>query len=79
MSTPEDRHFNNGNINNENNINNINNNVNNINNINNNTTTMATQDSDSLPFSASHHQQAFKLLELPPEVLALLESDNPPT
>ncbi|KAF8861701.1 hypothetical protein BDZ45DRAFT_740162 [Acephala macrosclerotiorum] len=40
---------------------------------------MATQYANDIPFSASHDQQAFKLLELPPELLALLESDNPPT
>ncbi|RDL30398.1 Uncharacterized protein BP5553_10276 [Venustampulla echinocandica] len=39
---------------------------------------MATQYNLDIPFSASHGQQAFKLLELPPELLALLESDNPP-
>jgi sister chromatid cohesion protein DCC1 len=39
---------------------------------------MATQYTTDIPFSSSHHQQAFKLLELPPELLALLESDNPP-
>ncbi|KAI9646827.1 hypothetical protein NHQ30_004826 [Ciborinia camelliae] len=40
---------------------------------------MATQYSNEIPFSANHTQQAFKLLELPPELLALLESDTPPT
>jgi hypothetical protein len=39
---------------------------------------MSSQDGTSIPFSASYQQQAFKLLELPPELLALLESDNPP-
>jgi hypothetical protein len=39
---------------------------------------MATQYTTDIPFSASHEQQAFKLLELPPELLALFESDNPP-
>ncbi|KAG9230818.1 hypothetical protein BJ875DRAFT_139448 [Amylocarpus encephaloides] len=39
---------------------------------------MATQYNNDIPFSASHNQQPFKLLELPPELLALLESDNPP-
>jgi hypothetical protein len=39
---------------------------------------MAAQYTTDIPFSSSHHQQAFKLLELPPELLALLESDNPP-
>ncbi|KAF4632104.1 hypothetical protein G7Y89_g6021 [Cudoniella acicularis] len=40
---------------------------------------MSTQYDNDIPFSASHNQQAFKLLELPPELLALLESENPPT
>lgn len=40
---------------------------------------MSSQDVLGIPFSASHTQQAFKLLELPPELLALLESDDPPT
>lgn len=40
---------------------------------------MATQYTTDIPFSSSHSQQAFKLLELPPELLALLESDHPPT
>ena len=39
---------------------------------------MSSQDATGIPFSASYQQQAFKLLELPPELLALLESDNPP-
>ncbi|TVY50616.1 hypothetical protein LCER1_G008475 [Lachnellula cervina] len=39
---------------------------------------MSTQYDVDIPFSANHNQQAFKLLELPPELLALLESDNPP-
>ncbi|ESZ89534.1 hypothetical protein SBOR_10082 [Sclerotinia borealis F-4128] len=40
---------------------------------------MSTQYSNEIPFSANHTQQAFKFLELPPELLALLESDTPPT
>jgi sister chromatid cohesion protein DCC1 len=40
---------------------------------------MSSQDATGIPLSASHKQQAFKLLELPPELLQLLESDNPPT
>ncbi|KAH6722804.1 hypothetical protein BKA61DRAFT_225 [Leptodontidium sp. MPI-SDFR-AT-0119] len=40
---------------------------------------MATQYTTDIPFSSSHAQQAFKLLELPPELLALLESEDPPT
>jgi hypothetical protein len=39
---------------------------------------MSTQYTTDIPFSASNNQQAFKLLELPPDLLALLESDNPP-
>jgi sister chromatid cohesion protein DCC1 len=39
---------------------------------------MSSQDATGIPFSANHQQQAFKLLELPSELLALLESDNPP-
>jgi len=40
---------------------------------------MSTQYVNDIPFSASHQQQAFKLIELPPELLTLLESDAPPT
>jgi sister chromatid cohesion protein DCC1 len=40
---------------------------------------MSTQYDVDIPFSANHNQQAFKLLELPPELLALLESDNAPS
>jgi hypothetical protein len=40
---------------------------------------MSTQDAPGIAFSASHQKQAFRLLELPPELLQLLESDNPPT
>lgn len=39
---------------------------------------MSTQYSNDIAFSASHSQQAFKLLELPAELLSLLESGNPP-
>ncbi|KAF7903204.1 uncharacterized protein EAF01_006253 [Botrytis porri] len=35
--------------------------------------------STEIPFTANHTQQPFKLLELPPELLTLLESDVPPT
>ncbi|KAF7865575.1 uncharacterized protein EAF02_009998 [Botrytis sinoallii] len=35
--------------------------------------------STEIPFTANHTQQPFKLLELPPELLTLLESDLPPT
>lgn len=40
---------------------------------------MSTQDAIGIPINASYHQQAFKLLELPAELLQLLESANPPT
>jgi hypothetical protein len=40
---------------------------------------MPTQYDVDIPFSTSHNQQAFKLLELPPELLALLESENAPS
>ncbi|KAI6715075.1 hypothetical protein PZA11_000053 [Diplocarpon coronariae] len=40
---------------------------------------MATQYTTDIPFSSSHTQQAFKLLELPPDLLTLLESSDPPT
>lgn len=40
---------------------------------------MATQDSTEIPFTSALHRQAFKLLELPAELLELLESENPPT
>lgn len=39
---------------------------------------MSTQDAAEIPFSAAHQQRAFKLLELPPELLELLEAENPP-
>ncbi|KAF7923455.1 uncharacterized protein EAE97_010893 [Botrytis byssoidea] len=35
--------------------------------------------STEIPLTANHTQQPFKLLELPPELLTLLESDVPPT
>jgi len=40
---------------------------------------MATQYENDIPFTSSHSRQAFKLLELPPDLLALLESSTPPT
>jgi len=40
---------------------------------------MASQYNVDIPFSASQEQQGFKLIELPPDLLALLESDSPPT
>jgi len=39
---------------------------------------MASQYDVDIPFSASQEQQGFKLIELPPDLLALLESDSPP-
>lgn len=41
--------------------------------------TMASQDAFAVPFSASREQQPVKLLELPPELLAVLEAADPPT
>ena len=40
---------------------------------------MPSQYSVDIPFTANQHQQNFKLIELPPELLALLESDDKPT
>ncbi|KFY88423.1 hypothetical protein V498_06804 [Pseudogymnoascus sp. VKM F-4517 (FW-2822)] len=40
---------------------------------------MSTQDSTSIPLSTAHVHAPYKLLELPPALLALLESDSPPT
>ncbi|KAI9774282.1 MAG: hypothetical protein M1840_004176 [Geoglossum simile] len=40
---------------------------------------MASQVDAGIPFGFSHDQQAFRLLELPPALLAALESPNPPT
>ncbi|OCK78954.1 hypothetical protein K432DRAFT_300870 [Lepidopterella palustris CBS 459.81] len=39
---------------------------------------MATQDERGVPFSIAHEQQQFRLLELPPEILQLIDSPNPP-
>ncbi|KAI9826100.1 MAG: hypothetical protein M1832_000549 [Thelocarpon impressellum] len=40
---------------------------------------MASQDdSGSVPFGFAHQQQAYRLLELPPELLQVVCSDNPP-
>lgn len=41
-------------------------------------TKMESSETSGIPFSTSHTQQSFKLLELPPELLSLLESPNPP-
>jgi len=42
--------------------------------------TMATQNEDGIPLSllSKDQQQTFRLLELPPELLTLLTSENPP-
>ncbi|KFY84905.1 hypothetical protein V500_08893 [Pseudogymnoascus sp. VKM F-4518 (FW-2643)] len=40
---------------------------------------MSTQDSTSIPLSTAHVHAPYKLLELPPDLVALLESDSPPT
>jgi sister chromatid cohesion protein DCC1 len=40
---------------------------------------MPSQYSVDIPFSSSHLQQPFKLIELPPELQALVESDDSPT
>jgi len=42
---------------------------------------MSTQRDAGIPLSllAEDHQQSFRLLELPAELLNLLTSDNPPT
>ncbi|KAF2816171.1 uncharacterized protein BDZ99DRAFT_458061 [Mytilinidion resinicola] len=37
---------------------------------------MATQDDSGVPFSVVHDQQQFRLVELPPEILALIDSPN---
>jgi hypothetical protein len=44
-------------------------------------TKMSTQTSTfpAIPFTHTHPQQSFRLLELPPELLELLSSDSPPT
>ncbi|KAF2492068.1 sister chromatid cohesion protein-like protein Dcc1 [Lophium mytilinum] len=39
---------------------------------------MATQDDSGIPFSVVHDQQQFRLVELPPEILALIDSPNAP-
>lgn len=46
-----------------------------------NTAVMSTQSDAGIPLSllAEDHQQSFRLLELPAELLKLLTSDNPPT
>ena len=45
------------------------------------TAVMSTQGDAGIPLSllAEDRQQSFRLLELPPELLKLLTSDNPPT
>ena len=39
---------------------------------------MATQNEGGIPFSISQEQQQFRLLELPPALLDLIASPNPP-
>jgi len=41
---------------------------------------MATQNEDGIPLSllSKDQQQTFRLLELPPELLTLITSENPP-
>lgn len=39
---------------------------------------MSSQDNKGLPLSHAPNNTGYKLLELPAEVLELLESDNPP-
>jgi hypothetical protein len=40
---------------------------------------MSTQTAQSIDFTHTYPQQGFRLLELSPELLELLSSDNPPT
>jgi sister chromatid cohesion protein DCC1 len=40
---------------------------------------MSSQYPFDIPFTANQNQQSFKLIELTPELLALLESDDKPT
>jgi hypothetical protein len=43
------------------------------------TSRMATQqDEGGVPFSVAHEQQHFRLLELPPEIVELIDAPNPP-
>jgi sister chromatid cohesion protein DCC1 len=40
---------------------------------------MATQQNEGgVPFSIAHEQQHFRLLELPPEIVELMDAPNPP-
>lgn len=39
---------------------------------------MSSQDNKGIPLSHAPNDASYKLLELPPELLELLESDNPP-
>jgi sister chromatid cohesion protein DCC1 len=40
---------------------------------------MATQQDDGgVPFSMAHEMQPFRLFELPPEIVALIDAPNPP-
>mgnify|MGYP006976770383 FL=1 len=40
---------------------------------------MATQADAGITLTYAHDGRGYKLIELPPEVLELLESENPPT
>jgi len=40
---------------------------------------MATQADAGIPLTHSHDGRGYKLIELPPELLELLESENAPT
>jgi sister chromatid cohesion protein DCC1 len=39
---------------------------------------MSSQDNKGIPLSHAPENVSYKLLELPPELVELLESDNPP-
>jgi sister chromatid cohesion protein DCC1 len=41
---------------------------------------MATQQAEGgVPFSVAHDMQQFRLFELPPEIVELIDAPNPPT
>jgi hypothetical protein len=39
---------------------------------------MTQQDEGGVPFAITHEMQHFRLLELPPEIVELLDSPHPP-
>jgi hypothetical protein len=39
---------------------------------------MTQQDEGGVPFAIAHEMHHFRLLELPPEIVELLDSPNPP-